>query len=82
LQFEPTDNAETFQGIVSLFDHTHTKLFGGYIVIPVLPEYSIDDLLYFRNDFIGSKKPNAARDGVKRDHAFYLRVVICDMVRG
>ena len=65
LQFAPTDNAESFQRIVSRFDRAQPKLFSRQIVSPILPGYSIDDLLYFHDDLIRSKKPNAARGGVK-----------------
>jgi len=82
VQFVSTDNAESFQGIVSGFDRTDPKFFGRNIVSAILHEDSIDNLLCFPNDLLRSEKPNAARDGVKRDRPFKLRVVIVNMVRG
>ena len=82
LQFVPADDAERDQGIVSRFDRADPKLFGGNIVSAELHEDSINDYLRFRNDLIGSEKPDATRDGVKRDGPFKLRVVIVNVVSG
>jgi hypothetical protein len=82
LQFVPTDNAESSQGVVSRFDSNFPKLFDGNIGGAKLHEDLINDLLRFRNDLIGSEKPDAAYDGVKRDCPFNLRVVSVNMAGG
>lgn len=43
LQFAPADNAERFQGIVSLFERDSPQLFGGNVVTAVPHDQSIGD---------------------------------------
>ena len=73
MEFAPTDNAESLQGVIFL--RACPKLFGRQIVIPVLLDHSIHELFCFHNDLIGSKQTDAARGGVKCDHVIKLRVV-------